>query len=130
MKFHDIDAATRSQLDRDLAEAAVAGINGSLDDIVASFEDTLTDYLALEPDLRRAYSRGDVARMYGTALGDAFIREHGFTWQLLIDDYGTDLVVTSPDHDMYTAPLVVVNARFEDDEPGKLTAFIKQFLGR
>ena len=87
------------------------------------------DYLALDPDLRRAYSRGDIARMYGTALGDAFIREHDFAWQLLIDDYGTDLVVTSPDHDMYTAPLVVVDTRFEDEEPGKLTAFIKQFLG-
>ena len=129
MEFHDIDAATRSQIDRDLAEAAVAGINGSIDDIVASFEETLGDYLALDPDLRRAYSRGDIARMYGTALGDAFIREHNFAWQLLIDDYGTDLVVTSPDHDMYTAPLVVVDTRFEDEEPGKLTAFIKQFLG-
>ena len=129
MEFHDIDAATRSQIDRDLAEAAVAGINGSIDDIVASFEETLGDYLALDPDLRRAYSRGDIARMYGTALGDAFIREHNFAWQLLIDDYGTDLVVTSPDHDMHTAPLVVVDTRFEDEEPGKLTAFIKQFLG-
>ena len=129
MEFHDIDAATRSQIDRDLAEAAVAGINGSIDDIVASFEETLGDYLALDPDLRRAYSRGDIARMYGTALGDAFIREHNFAWQLLIDDYGTDLVVTSPDHDMYTAPLVVVDTRFEDEKPGKLTAFIKQFLG-
>ena len=129
MEFHDIDAATRSQIDRDLAEAAVAGVNGSIDDIVASFEETLSDYLALDPDLRRTYARGDVARMYGTALGDAFIREHGFAWQLLIDDYGTDLVVSSPDHDMYTAPLVVVDTRFEDEEPGKLTAFIKQFLG-
>jgi len=129
MEFHDIDAATRSQIDRDLAEAAVAGVNGSIDDIVASFEEVLSEYLALDPDLRREYSRGDVARMYGTALGDAFIREHDFAWQLLMDDYGTDLVVTSPDHDMYTAPLVVVDTRFEDEEPGKLTAFIKQFLG-
>ena len=129
MEFHDIDAATRSQIDRDLAEATVAGINGSIDDIVASFEETLSEYLALDPDLRREYSRGDVARMYGTALGDAFIREHDFAWQLLIDDYGTDLVVTSADHDMYTAPLVVVDTRFEDEEPGKLTAFIKQFFG-
>ena len=129
MTFHDIDAATRTQIDRDLAEAAVAGINGSVRDIVASFEETLSDYLSLDPDLRRTYSRGDVARMYGTALGDAFIREHGFEWQLLIDAYGTDLVVTSPDREMYTAPLVVVDTRFEDEETGKLTTFIEQFLG-
>ena len=127
--FRDIDAATRSQLDRDLAEAAVAGINGSIDDIVASFEETLGEYLALEPDLRRAYPRGDTARMFGTALGHAFIREHGYAWQLLIDDYGTDLVVASPDKDMYAAPLVVVDTRFDDEGTGKLTAFIEQFLG-
>ena len=30
---------------------------------------------------------------------------------------------------MYTAPLVVVDTRFEDEETGKLTAFIEQFLG-
>ena len=129
MTFHDIDAATRTQIDRDLAEAAVAGINGSIDDIVAAFEETLGEYLALDPDLRRSYSRGDIARMYGTALGDAFIREHGFEWQLLVDAYGTDLVVTSPDREMYAAPLVVVDTRFEDEETGKLTAFIEQFLG-
>ena len=47
----------------------------------------------------------------------------------LIDAYGTDLVVTSPDREMYTAPLVVVDTRFEDEETGKLTTFIEQFLG-
>lgn len=129
MNFMDLDDATRAQIDRDLAEAAVAGINGSIADIVASFEETLGEYFALEPDLRRAYPRGETARMFGTALGDAFIREHGFTWHILSDDYGTDLVVTSPDRDMYTAPLVVVDTRFEDEETGKLTAFIEQFMG-
>ena len=112
-----------------LRHAAVAGINGSISDIVASFEETLGEYLALDPDLQRAYPRGDTARIFGTALGDAFIREHGFQWQMLNDDYGTDLVVASPSRDMYTAPLVVVDTRFEDDETGKLTAFIAQFLG-
>lgn len=129
MAFHDIDAPTRSQIDLDLAEAAVEGINGSIDDIVASFEERLAAYLALDAAQRRDYPRGETARMFGTALGDAFIREHGFEWQLLIDDYGTDLVVASPARDMYTAPLVVVDTRFEDEEPGKLTAFIKQFFG-
>lgn len=127
--FTDIDDATRAHIDRDLAEAAVAGINGSISDIVASFEETLGEYLALDPDLQRAYPRGDTARIFGTALGDAFIREHGYAWQLLIDDYGTDLVVASPDKDMYAAPLVVVDARFDDEGTGKLTAFIEQFLG-
>ena len=127
--FTDIDDATRAHIDRDLAEAAVAGINGSISDIVASFEETLGEYLALDTDLQRAYPRGDTARIFGTALGDAFIREHGFQWQMLNDDYGTDLVVASPSRDMYTPPLVVVDTRFEDDATGKLTAFIAQFLG-
>lgn len=50
-----------------------------------------------------------------------------FSWKLLHDDYGTDLVVMQTP-ERYTAPIVVVDSRFEDDEPGKLTAFIKQFL--
>ena len=28
----------------------------------------------------------------------------------------------------YAAPMVIVDARFEDAEPGKLTAFVQQFL--
>ena len=129
MAYTDIDSATRTQIEADLAEAAGRGINGHASDIVASFEAELADYLALPADVRRSFPRGETARIFGTALGQALVRDEGFAWQLLIDDYGTDLVVTSPDHDMYTAPLVVVDTRFEDEEPGKLTAFIAQFLG-
>ena len=92
MAFADIDSATQSQIDADLAEAAGRGINGSPADIVGSFEADLTDYLALPPDVRRSYPRGETARIYGTALGEALVRE-GFQWQLLADDFGTDLVV-------------------------------------
>ena len=55
----------------------------------------------------------------------------GFQWQLLIDDYGTDLVVAKDvggAGEKYTAPLVVVDQRFEDEEPGTLTKFLGQFL--
>ena len=51
--------------------------------------------------------------------------------QLLIDDYGTDLVVAKDvgsASEKYTAPLVVVDQRFEDEEPGTLTKFLGQFL--
>ena len=130
MAFEDIDSATQTQIEADLAEAAGRGINGSPADIVESFEAELADYLALPPDVRRAFPRGDTARLYGTALGQALVRE-GFQWQLLIDDYGTDLVVAKDvgsAGEKYTAPLVVVDQRFEDEEPGTLTKFLGQFL--
>ena len=50
---------------------------------------------------------------------------------MLIDDYGTDLVVAKDvgsAGEKYTAPLVVVDQRFEDEEPGTLTKFLGQFL--
>lgn len=130
MAFADIDSATTTQIEADLAEAAGRGINGSPADIVESFEAELADYLALPPDVRRAFPRGATARLYGTALGQALVRE-GFQWQLLIDDYGTDLVVAKDvgsAGEKYTAPLVVVDQRFEDEEPGTLTKFLGQFL--
>ncbi|MBC3179460.1 DUF3806 domain-containing protein [Corynebacterium lujinxingii] len=130
MAFQDIDSATQRQIDADLAEAAGRGVNGSPADIVGSFEAELTDYLALPRDVQRAFPRGDTARLYGTALGQALVRE-GFAWQLLVDDYGTDLVVVKDPggaDEKYTAPLVVVDQRFEDEEPGKLTEFLAQFL--
>ena len=110
MAFADIDSATQTQIDADLAEAAGRGINGSPADIVGSFEAELSDYLALPPDVRRSFPRGDTARLYGTALGQALVRE-GFAWQLLSDAYGTDLVVVKDaggPGEKYTAPLVVV----------------------
>ena len=94
MAFEDIDSATQTQIEADLAEAAGRGINGSPADIVESFEAELADYLALPPDVRRSFPRGDTARLFGTALGQALVRE-GYKWQLLIDDYGTDLVVAA-----------------------------------
>lgn len=130
MAFADIDSATQTQIDADLAEAAGRGINGSPADIVRSFEAELADYLALPTDVRRSFPRGETARLYGTALGQALVRE-GFTWQLLHDAYGTDLVVVKDaggTNEKYTAPLVVVDQRFEDEEPGKLTEFLGQFL--
>lgn len=126
MAYTDIDSATRTQIEADLAEAAGRGINGHASDIVASFEAELADYLALPADVRRSFPRGETARIFGTALGQALVRDEGFAWQLLIDDYGTDLVVASGEK--YTAPLVVVDQRFEDEEPGKLTVFLEQFL--
>lgn len=126
MAYTDIDSATRTQIEADLAEAAGRGINGHASDIVASFEAVLADYLALPADVRRSFPRGETARIFGTALGQALVRDEGFAWQLLIDDYGTDLVVARGEK--YTAPLVVVDQRFEDEEPGKLTVFLEQFL--
>lgn len=130
MAFAEIDDQTRAQIDADLAEAAGRGINGSPADIVGSFEAELADYLALPRDVQRAYPRGETARVYGTALGQALVRE-GFAWQLLSDAYGTDLVVVRDaggPEEKYTAPLIVVDQRFEDEEPGKLTEFLGQFL--
>ncbi|WKD58019.1 hypothetical protein CAPI_07405 [Corynebacterium capitovis DSM 44611] len=126
MAFSDIDPQTRTQIDRDLAEAAGRGIGGTPRDVAETFESTLADYLSLDPDLQRTFPRGETARMYGTALGEAFVREHGYSWAYLDDDYGTDLVVNRGDS--YTAPLVVVSARFDDDAPGKLTTFVDRFL--
>lgn len=126
MAYNDIDTATRTQIEADLAEAAGRGINGSPADIAESFEALLADYLALPADAQRAYPRGDTARIYGTALGQALVREEGFAWQLLVDDYGADLVVKKGEK--YAAPLVVVDQRFEDEAPGKLTVFLGQFL--
>ncbi|MCT2339056.1 DUF3806 domain-containing protein [Corynebacterium sp. p3-SID1056] len=131
MAFTDLDPQTQAQLDRDLAEAAGRGINGDVDAVVKSFEDTLAYYLTLPADVRRSYPRGETARIFGTALGAALVREHGFAWQLLIDDYGTDLVVArdvESSEPKYAAPLVIVDARFEDEEAGKLTTFVQQFL--
>ncbi|WP_018297545.1 DUF3806 domain-containing protein [Corynebacterium lubricantis] len=128
MTFSRIDESTSLQLTRDLAEAAVRGINGSVADIVASFEADLGEYLALDPDLKQEFPRGETARIYGTALGDALTRELDLTWQILSDDYGTDLVVADSTGEKYTAPLIVVDSRFDDDETGKLTAFIDRFL--
>lgn len=133
MAFTDLDPQTRAQLDRDLAEAAGRGINGDVDAVVRSFEDTLAYYLGLPADVRRSYPRGETARIFGTALGAALVRDHGFAWRLLIDDYGTDLVVARDVDDAepkYAAPLVIVDTRFEDEEPGKLTTFLEQFLDR
>lgn len=130
MAFSDIDAQTRTMIEADLAEAAGRGINGSPADIVGSFEAELAGYLALPRDVQRAYPRGETARIYGTALGEALVRE-GFCWQLLSDAYGTDLVVVRDAggaDENYTAPLIVVDQRFEDEEPGKLTEFLGQFL--
>ncbi|WIM68439.1 DUF3806 domain-containing protein [Corynebacterium breve] len=129
MSFSLIDDATQLQITRDLAEAAGRGINGSVDEIVTSFEHDLTHFLSLDPDLQREFQRGETARVYGTALGDAFCRELGFSWQILEDDFGTDLIVASADGSKYTAPLVVVDARFDDEEPGKLTTFVERFIG-
>ena len=131
MAFTDLDPQTRTQLDRDLAEAAGRGINGDVDAVVASFEDTLSYFLSLPADVRRSYPRGDTARIFGTALGAALVRDYGFAWQLLVDDYGTDLVVardTDTPEPKYAAPMVIVDARFEDEAPGKLTTFVQQFL--
>lgn len=131
MAFTDLDPQTQAQLDRDLAEAAGRGINGDIDAVVKSLEDTLAYYLTLPADVRRSYPRGETARIFGTALGAALVREHGFAWQLLIDDYGTDLVVArdvESSEPKYAAPLVIVDARFEDEEAGKLTTFVQQFL--
>lgn len=125
--FADIDARTRAQLETDHLEAAARGITGDAFAIADSFEATLTEYLAMDPDLKRDFPRGETARLYGTALGDALVSEHGFTWKVLSDDYGTDLVVMqTPQH--FTAPMVVVDARFEDEESGRLSAFLTQFL--
>lgn len=129
MAFNDIDSDTRSQIERDLAAAGERGISGDATAIAESFEAVITEYIALDDAGKRSYPRGETARLYGTALGDALVRDHGFSWQLLSDDYGTDLVVAQSD-ERYTAPLVVVDARFEDKEPGRLTAFLKQFLGK
>ncbi|WP_115685024.1 DUF3806 domain-containing protein [Corynebacterium senegalense] len=126
MAFSEISASTRRRIDADLAEAAGRGINGGVDAIAATFEEILTEYLALDADLRRSYPRGETARVVGTALGEALVRDHGFEWAMLSDDYGTDLVVARGEK--YTAPLVVVDTRFEDEEPGKLTTFLSQFL--
>lgn len=131
MAFTDLDPQTQAQLDRDLAEAAGRGINGDIDAVVKSFEDTLAYYLTLPADVRRSYPRGETARIFGTALGAALVREHGFAWQLLIDNYGTDLVVArdvESSEPKYAAPLVIVDARFEDEDAGKLTTFVQQFL--
>ena len=131
MAFTDLDSQTRAQLDRDLAEAAGRGINGDVDAVVKSVEDTLAYYLGLPADVRRGYPRGETARIFGTALGAALVRDHGFAWRVLIDDYGTDLVVAKDvgsAGEKYTAPLVVVDQRFEDEEPGTLTKFLGQFL--
>ncbi|WP_291314948.1 DUF3806 domain-containing protein [Corynebacterium sp. UBA2622] len=131
MAFSEISDATRTRIEADLAEAAGRGINGGVDAIAATFEDVLTEYLTRDADLRRDFPRGETARIFGTALGEALVRDHGFAWRMLADDYGTDLVVArgvgAPD-EKYTAPLVVVDSRFEDDEPGKLTTFVTQFL--
>lgn len=123
MAFTDIDSATRAQLDADLAEAAARGITGSPHDVVAEFEAELAVYLALPPDARRDYPRGETARLFGTALGSSL---ESFSWALLSDAYGTDLVVHHGEK--YMAPMVVVDQRFEDEEPGKLTKFLASFL--
>ena len=131
MAFQDLDPQTHTQLDRDLAEAAGRGINGDVDAVVKSFEHTLGYYHRLPEDVRRGYPRGETARIFGAALGAALVRDHGFAWQLLFDDYGTDLVVArdiDTAEPKYAAPMVIVDARFEDAEPGKLTAFVQQFL--
>ena len=48
-------------------------------------------------------------------------------WRVLLTDaYGTDLVVHQGGK--YVAPLVVADTRFEDEEAGKLTVFLQQFL--
>ncbi|QPK83840.1 DUF3806 domain-containing protein [Corynebacterium qintianiae] len=125
--FADIDAQTRSQIETDLLEAAARGISGDAGTIAESFEAVITEYLSMDPDLKRSFPRGETARIYGTALGDALVRGHGFTWKLLSDAYGTDLVVAE-NPERYTAPIVVVDSRFEDEEPGRLTAFLQQFL--
>ena len=75
MAFADIDSATQTQIEADLAEAAGRGINGSPADIAESFEAELADYLALPADVRRSFPRGDTARLFGTALGQALVRE-------------------------------------------------------
>lgn len=126
MAFEPIDSATERQINADLAEAAGRGINGSPQDIVSSFEAELEAFLALPRDVQRAYPRGETARIYGTALGEALVRE-GYVWALLNDAYGTDLVVHQGEK--YVAPLVVVDTRFDDEETGKLTVFLEQFLG-
>lgn len=125
MAFEPIDSATQTQIDTDLAEAIGRGIGGTPQEVVGAFEAELSDYLALPADVQRAFPRGETARIYGTALGQALVRE-GFSWALLKDDYGTDLVVHQGEK--YAAPLVVVDQRFEDEEPGKLTTFLGQFL--
>ena len=125
MAFEPIDSATQTQIEADLAEAIGRGIGGTPQDVVGSFEAELTDFLALPTDVRREYPRGETARIYGTALGQALVRE-GFSWALLVDAYGTDLVVHQGEK--YVAPMVVVDQRFEDEEPGKLTVFLGQFL--
>lgn len=127
MAFEPIDAQTQTQIDNDLAEAIGRGIGGTPAEVVGAFEAELTDFLALPADARREYPRGETARIYGTAFGQALVRE-GFAWAMLIDAYGTDLVVATPDGEKYVAPLVVVHQRFEDEEPGKLTEFLGQFL--
>lgn len=131
MTFHAIDAQTQTSIDNALAEAAAQGLNGPARVIVERFEGILEDFLALPRDTQRSYPRGDTARVVGTALGDAFVRDYGFAWKLLKDDYGTDLVVVrDPDSNSpkYTAPIMVVDARFDDDATGKLTTFLEQFL--
>ncbi|AWB83686.1 DUF3806 domain-containing protein [Corynebacterium liangguodongii] len=129
--FSDIDAATRAQIDADLAAASTRGISGGIDDIVESFESVVTEFLSLDAERKRSYPRGETARIFGTALGDALVRDHNFAWRLLSDDYGTDLVVArgeGSEEEKYTAPIVVVDLRFDDEEPGRLRAFITQFL--
>ena len=130
MAFEPIDSATQTQIDRDLAEAIDRGIGGTPQDVVSAFENKLADFLALPADVQRSFPRGETARIYGTALGQALVRE-GYSWALLIDAYGTDLVVAKDvgsASEKYTAPLVVVDQRFEDEEPGTLTKFLGQFL--
>ena len=131
LTFHAIDAQTQTSIDNALAEAAAKGLNGPARVIIERFEGLLEDFLALPRDAQRSYPRGDTARIVGTALGDAFVRDYGFTWKLLKDDYGTDLVVVrdaDTNSPKYTAPIMVVDARFDDDATGKLTTFLEQFL--
>ena len=131
MTFHAIDAQTQTSIDNALAEAAAQRLNGPARVIIERFEGLLEDFLALPRDAQRSDPRGDTARIVGTALGDAFVRDYGFTWKLLKDDYGTDLVVVrdaDTNSPKYTAPIMVVDARFDDDATGKLTTFLEQFL--
>ncbi|MGD7001841.1 DUF3806 domain-containing protein [Corynebacterium halotolerans] len=130
MQVQEPDADTRQWIDDNLRVAGDTGFGTTPPKLFEAFEQTLADYLAASAEEK--IDPTPFMASFGIAVGEYLRRELGMAWQVITDDYGTDLAILkeAPDGSLvYSCPIVVVGKRFDADyENGQLEEFCNHFL--
>lgn len=128
MQVAEPDDDDRQWIEDNLRVAEQIGFGTTPPKLFEAFEKTLADYLAAEEDLDPT----PFMAAFGIAVGEYLRRELAMQWQVITDDYGTDLAILrkAPDGSLvYSCPIIVVGKRFDENyQDGQLEQFCDHFL--